>query len=432
MKVLVIGTGGREHAICDAIAKSPLCDKVYCAPGNAGIAEIAECFSIRGENIAEVMDLVKKHGIGFVIVGPEVPLADGLVDDLEAEGIACFGPTKAAAELESSKGFMKEVCQRAGVPTAQFKRFTDVEEARNYIREQTPPIVVKADGLAAGKGVTIALTVDDAIAAVNAAMVEQVFGASGSSVVIEDFMSGEEASFFALCDGKTAKFFASAQDHKAAYDGDKGPNTGGMGAYTPASMIDKAMQDRIMKEIINPTVAEMKNLDRPFKGMLFAGLMMTKAGPRLIEYNVRFGDPEAEVMIPLLKTDFLELLYACAKGKLSDVCIEWKEGVALGVVMASDGYPGKYLKGSIIRGIDRAESVPGVKVYHAATKRGPTGELTSNGGRVLCVTAVAPTIYEAQKNAYRAVNSIEWPEGFHRKDIGWRAVERRNKARQAD
>jgi len=428
MKVLVVGGGGREHAICNALIKSPLCDKLYCAPGNAGIANVATCLPIGTEEIKKIVAAAREHKIDFVIVGPEVPLALGLVDSLDAAGIATFGPTKAAAELESSKGFMKDLCSQAGVPTAKYARFRDVEDARAYVSKQKVPIVVKADGLAAGKGVTIARTVNEAIEAVNAAMVGQVFGASGAEVVIEDFMQGEEASFFALCDGKTARFFASAQDHKAVFDGDKGPNTGGMGAYSPAPMIDEGMKERIMREIITPTVDYMKKMGRPFTGVLFAGLMMTKTGPKLIEYNARFGDPEAEAMIPRLKSDLLALLYACTQGKLDKAVMEWNNTAALGVVMAADGYPGNYLKGSVIRGLDYADAIPGVTIFHAGTLRNAAGEVTANGGRVLCVTAVAPTVAEAQKLAYQAVERIDWPEGFCRHDIGWRAVARKKGA----
>ncbi len=423
MKVLVVGNGGREHAICMAVAKSPLCEKLYCAPGNAGIEAVAECLPVRAEDVSKLVEIARQKAIDFVIVGPEVPLSLGLVDELAAHKILAFGPTRDAAEIESSKGFMKDLCARAGVPTASYKRFTNAEKARDYVQKQAMPIVIKADGLAAGKGVTIAATADEAIAAINAAMVDKAFGQSGASVVIEDFMDGQEASFFALCDGKSSRFFATAQDHKAVFDGDKGPNTGGMGAYSPAPMIDDAMKSRILKEIINPTVAEMKNMGRPFTGMLYAGLMMTKAGPRLVEYNARFGDPEAEVIIPLLKSDLLEVLHACVTGKLHEVDLDWDKGAALGVVMATRGYPGNYSKGSIIRGLDKAAKVPNVTVYHAATARNASGDITSNGGRVLCVTAVAPSIAEAQKQAYLGVDNLDWSEGFSRRDIGWRALD---------
>jgi phosphoribosylamine--glycine ligase len=422
MKILVVGSGGREHAICWAIARSPLLGKLYCAPGNAGISSVAECLPIPADNIPALLTACKTYDIDFVIVGPEQPLSLGLADAVREAGIPCFGPSKLAAELESSKGFMKDVCARAGVPTAAYKRFTDAPAARAYVHEQGAPIVVKADGLAAGKGVTVARTVEEAIAAIDDAMVGQVFGASGAEIVIEECMEGEEVSFFALSDGQTVQFFATAQDHKAVFDGDKGPNTGGMGAYSPAPIINDVMNKRIMREIIEPTVEEMAKMGRPFTGVLFAGLMMTKTGPRLIEYNARFGDPETEVMIPRLQTDLLALLYACAKGMLDGITIKWQDRAALGVVMAANGYPGDYQKGSVIGGLDNAAAVEDAIVFHAGTARNAAGDVTANGGRVLCVTATAPTIAEAQKRAYQAVDQIDWPEGFCRRDIGWRAV----------
>lgn len=425
MRVLVVGCGGREHALCNAIVKSPLCEKLFCTPGNAGIAEVAECLPFHTEDIHKIVHAVQQYKIDFAVIGPENPLALGLADELMAVGVAVFGPTKAAAELESSKGFMKDLCYRAGVPTATYKRFSNVESARAYVAEQTPPIVVKVNGLAAGKGVTIAQTVEEALLAINDAMVGQVFGESGNEVVIEDFMQGEEASFFALSDGKTVRFFASAQDHKAAFDGDKGPNTGGMGAYSPAPIVDDEMKCRVMREIIEPTIAEMNKIDRPYVGALFAGLMLTKSGPRLIEYNARFGDPETEVILPRLKSDLLALLYACTQGKLAEASIEWDDTAALGVVMAADGYPGNYLKGSVIRGLEHAAALPGVSVLHGGTELNERGEVVSNGGRVLCVTATGATVFDAYERAYQAVSKIDWPEGFYRKDIGWRAISRR-------
>ena len=428
MKVLVVGSGGREHAICSAVAKSPLCDRLYCAPGNPGIAELAECWPISADKVMEIAAKAEEQEIDFVIVGPEVPLSLGLVDELVALGIPCFGPSKAAAELESSKSFMKDLCSAAGVPTAAYRRFKDAALARNYVKEQGAPIVVKADGLAAGKGVTVARSVEEAIAAIDAAMVDNVFGASGSEVVIEECMEGEEASFFAIADGKTVKFFASAQDHKAVFDGDKGPNTGGMGAYSPAPIVDQAMIDKVMREIILPTDAAMKKAGRPFTGVYFAGLMITKDGPKLIEFNCRFGDPETEVMLPRLKSDLLALLFACSKGMLDGVDIEFHDYSAVGVVMASNGYPGKYEKGTSIHCLECASSVPNVEVFHAGTKLSSSGEVVSEGGRVLCVTATADTVTEAQKLAYQAVDKIDWPQGFCRRDIAWRAVEREKSA----
>jgi phosphoribosylamine--glycine ligase len=424
MNILVVGSGGREHALCWAIASSPLCDKLYCAPGNAGISAVAECLPIAVDKIDDIVAVCHLHQINFVVIGPEIPLALGLADELRSEGICCFGPGKAAAAIESSKGFMKDLCAEAGVPTAAYRRFTDANAAKAYVKEIGAPIVVKADGLAAGKGVIIAQTVEEASAAIDDIMVKKIFGASGAEVVIEEFMEGEEASFFALCDGDIALPFTAAQDHKAVYDGDKGPNTGGMGAYSPAPVIDDAMQDRIMDEIINPVVATMRDKGCPFTGVLFAGLMITKAGPRVIEFNARFGDPETEAMLMRLKSDALSLLYATAKGMLDGVEIHWHDSTALCVIMAAEGYPGSYKKNTVIRGLEAAAAVPDVAVFHAGTDRNAGGDVVAVGGRVLAVTATGATVAEAQARAYQAVDKINWPEGFCRRDIGWRAVAR--------
>lgn len=424
MKVLVIGSGGREHAICWAFAKSPLCDKLYCAPGNAGIAALAECLPVPADKPEALVEAAQQHGIDFVMIGPEVPLALGVADKLRKAGILCFGPSQAAAQLESSKGFLKDMCARAGVPTAAYKRFTDADAAKAYIREKGAPIVVKADGLAAGKGVTVAQTLDEALAAVDDAMVNKVFGDSGNEVVVEEFMVGEEASFFALSDGETAIPFTAAQDHKAVFDGDKGPNTGGMGAYSPAPVFDAAMQERTMHEIILPTVAEMKKSGTPFTGVLYAGLMITATGPRLIEYNVRFGDPETQAMLPRLKSDLLAILSAVSKGVATGFDIHWHDRAALCVVMAAEGYPGSYKKGTVIRGLQEAAAVPDSVVFHAGTAKNDGGEIVAAGGRVLGVTAWAGNVKEAQARAYQAVDKIVWPEGFCRRDIGWRAIKR--------
>jgi len=434
MKILIIGSGGREHALCQAVAPSPLCDKLYCAPGNSGIAALAECLPLAVDNIPVLIAECKTRQVDFVIVGPELPLTLGLADALQAEEISCFGPSKAAAELEGSKGFMKDLCARANIPTAKYKRFTEAEAAKNYARTEGTPIVVKADGLAAGKGVTVARTIDEALAAIDDAMVKKIFGDAGASVVVEECLEGEEVSFFALCDGETALPFAAAQDHKTAYDGDKGPNTGGMGAYSPAPIVDATMQTRIMREIITPAVKTMKQMGKPFNGILFAGLMMTKAGPKLLEFNVRFGDPETEAILPRLKSDLLSLLYAASKGMLDGIEIYWHERAALCVVMAAKGYPGEYKKGSVIRGFDAAAGVADSFVFHAGTARNAAGEITANGGRVLCVTGLSrrssegakadwrELLSEAQTRAYQAVDTINWPEGFCRRDIGYRAL----------
>ncbi len=428
MKVLVVGSGGREHALCWAISASPLCDRLWCAPGNAGIADVAECVPIKAEDIDAIMAFVAEQAIDFVVVGPEGPLVLGLVDRLEAAGVRAFGPRADPAALEGSKGFMKDLLAKYGVPTAEYRRFADAEAARAYVREKGAPIVVKADGLAAGKGVTVARTVEEALAAVDEALVGGRFGAAGAEVVVEEFLAGEEVSFFALCDGKTALPLASAQDHKAVGEGDTGPNTGGMGAYSPAPALTPDLQARVMREIVEPTVAGMAAEGRPFKGVLFAGLMIVDGPdgqkiPKTLEFNVRFGDPECQTLMMRLKSDPLAALLAAADGVLSSFDLRWFEETALCVVMAAKGYPGDYVKGAEIRGLDAAGAVEGVTVFHAGTKR-DGDRVIAAGGRVLGVTALAPTAAEAQAKAYAAVDRIDWPEGFCRRDIGWRAAGR--------
>ena len=428
MKVLVVGGGGREHALCWTLAASPLCHKLFCAPGNAGIAEDAECVAIAAEDIDGLLAFVKEEAIDYVVVGPEAPLVLGLVDRLTAAGVKSFGPTQAAAELEGSKGFTKDLCAKYGIPTGAYARFTEAEAAKAYVREQGAPIVVKADGLAAGKGVTVAMTKDEALAAIDAAMAEGAFGDAGAELVIEAYLDGEEASFFALVDGDFALPLAAAQDHKQVFDGDKGPNTGGMGAYSPAPVMTPALIEETMERIIRPTVAGMKAEGRPFKGVLFAGLMITAEGPQLIEYNVRFGDPECQVILMRLMSDLLPALIACSDGVLSSFDLRWYEEAALTVVMAAEGYPGSYQKGTAISGLETAEgNSDDIKIFHAGTKRGENGELLANGGRVLGVTAMAPDIAEAQARAYTAVDKVDWSQGFCRRDIGWRAVAREKK-----
>ena len=424
MKVLVVGSGGREHTLCWSFSKSPLCGKLYCAPGNPGIAQVAECLPIAADKTDDLVAACKKLAIDFVMIGPEVPLVLGLADKLRNAGIICFGPSGAAAQLEGSKGFLKDMCARAGIPTAAYKRFNNQDDAKAYVKTQGAPIVVKADGLAAGKGVTVAQSVDEACDAIDNVMVKKVFGDSGNEVVIEECLIGEEASFFALCDGTNAISFATAQDHKAVYDGDKGPNTGGMGAYSPAPIVDDAMHDRVMRDIISPTMKTMKEMGTPFTGVLYAGLMITNQGPKLIEYNVRFGDPETQCMLPRLKSDLLAVLYAAGKGSLADVPLKWYDYAALCVVVAAEGYPGTYKKGTVIKGLDRADKIGNAIVFHAGTALNGKGEFIANGGRVLGVTGWAPTIAEAQAKAYQAVDLVDWPEGFCRRDIGWRAVKR--------
>ena len=423
MRILVVGGGGREHALCWAISASPLCTKLYCAPGNAGIAQVAECIDVAAEDIAGQVALAKREKIDFVVVGPEVPLAAGLADRLSEAGIKVFGPSAQAAQLESSKGFTKELCRRHGIPTGAYQRFTDADQAIAYIEAQGAPIVVKADGLAAGKGVVVAETVEQAIEAARDMLSNNRFGAAGVSIVVEEFLVGEEASFFALCDGEHALPLVGAQDHKRAFDGDKGPNTGGMGAYSPASVFDEAMQKRTMDEIILPTVQAMAEAGTPFKGVLYAGLMITNQGPKIFEYNCRFGDPECQVLMMRLKSDILPALIASADGGLKHFDLRWSADTALTVVMAAKGYPDAYQKGSEIRGLEAAGKIEGVQIFHAGTEADGKRVL-ANGGRVLNVSAVAPTVEEARRRAYRAVDLIDWPEGFCRRDIAWRAVGR--------
>jgi phosphoribosylamine--glycine ligase len=420
MKVLVVGSGGREHALCWAISASSLCDKLYCAPGNAGIAEVADCVAIAAEDVEAIVDFAREQKIDLVVVGPEVPLVKGLVDKLEAAGIAAFGPTASAAALEGSKGFTKDLCAQYGIPTAAYGRFREAAAAKDFIRRHGAPIVVKADGLAAGKGVVIAQSVAEAEAAAEE-MLGGSFGVAGAELVIEEFLSGEEASFFALVDGNTALPLASAQDHKRVGDGDTGPNTGGMGAYSPAPIVTPAMAETIMAKIIRPTVAAMAEMGRPFKGVLFAGLMIDAAGPKLLEYNTRFGDPECQVLMMRLKSDLLPALIAARDGALAHFDLRWHDEAALTVVMAARGYPGSYEKGSEIRGLDKAAKLPNVTVFHAGTAR-KDGKIVATGGRVLNVTATGKTVAEAQRRAYEAVDAIDWTGGFCRRDIGWRAV----------
>jgi phosphoribosylamine--glycine ligase len=423
VNVLLIGGGGREHALAWKLAQSPLLDRLYCVPGNAGIAEVAECVALDVADHAAVIGFCKKCGIGLAVIGPEVPLVAGLTDDLEAASIKVFGPSKAAAELEGSKGFTKDLCAEYGIPTAAYRRFTDAAAAKAYAKTQDLPVVIKADGLAAGKGVTIATTHKEANEAIDASF-GGAFGAAGASVVIEEFLDGEEASFFALVDGETAVPLATAQDHKRAFDGDEGPNTGGMGAYSPAPIMTPKLCDRVMDEIVLPTVRAMKERGTPFKGVLYAGLMINDGAPKLIEYNVRFGDPEAQVLMMRLKSDLLPALLATTEGRLKHITLDWRDDAALCVVMAARGYPGAYQKGSEIKGLDRAAADPHLEIFHAGTRR-EDGRIVADGGRVLGVTARGRDIKEAQSRAYAAVDKIDWPEGFCRRDIGWRALAER-------
>ncbi len=424
MKILVVGSGGREHALCWKIAASPLCDRLYCAPGNAGIAAEAECVDIAADDIDGLVAFARAEEIDLVVVGPEAPLVKGLVDRLEADGIAAFGPTALAAEIEGSKGFMKDLCAKYKIPTARYRRFTDAAAAKAYARGFTPPIVVKADGLAAGKGVIIAETAAEAEAAIDAILLGGKFGAAGAALVIEEFMAGEELSYFALVDGVHALPLVSAQDHKRVGDGDTGPNTGGMGAYSPAPVATPAVKAEILERIIRPTVEGMAAEGRPFKGVLFAGIMVTRDGPKLIEFNCRFGDPECEVICLRMMSDIVPALMAARDGTLKAFDLRWYPETALCVVMAARGYPEKPETGSVIRNLEAAAKLAGVSVFHAGTRRGAKGEIEAAGGRVLAVSALGKTARAAQELAYRAVDLIDWPGGFCRRDIGQRAVDR--------
>ena len=424
MNILLLGSGGREHALAWKIAASPLTTKLWCAPGNAGIAREAECVALDITDHAAVVAFCKANKVDFVVVGPEAPLVAGIVNDLEAAGLRTFGPSKAAARLEGSKGFTKDLCRAHAIPTGAYQRFTAAAPAKAYARQQATPVVIKADGLAAGKGVIIAETVAEAEAAIDM-MFSGGLGEAGAEVVIEEFLRGEEASFFALCDGETAIPLASAQDHKRAFDNDKGPNTGGMGAYSPAPVMTAEMSRRTMDEIVLPTVRAMKQMGAPFRGILFAGLMITAQGPKLIEYNVRFGDPECQVLMLRMRSDLVPALVAARDGQLKSFDLRWRDSAALVVVMATNGYPGNYGKGSVIGGLDDAAALPGVEIFHAGTKQAG-GQITANGGRVLGVSATGASVGEAQQRAYAAVDRIDWPGGFCRRDIGYLAVEREN------
>jgi phosphoribosylamine---glycine ligase len=420
MNILLLGSGGREHALAWKIAASPLVDRLLCAPGNAGIAREAECVALDIADHAAVIAFCKTSKIDFVVVGPEAPLVAGIVDDLEVAGIKTFGPTKAAARLEGSKGFTKDLCRANNIPTAAYERFTAAAPAKAYVRARGAPIVVKADGLAAGKGVVVAASVAEAEAAIDMICGEAQLG---PQLVVEEFLQGEEASFFVLSDGETAVPLASAQDHKRVLDGDQGPNTGGMGAYSPAAVMTPDITQRTMHEIIRPTLAAMKRMGAPYRGVLFAGLMITAEGPKLIEYNVRFGDPETQVLMLRLMSDLVPALVASRDGMLKSFDLRWYPDAALTVVMAAKGYPDAYQKGTLIEGLDAAAEVEGVEIFHAGTKA-DGGRVLANGGRVLNISALGKTVAEAQARAYAAVDKIRWPEGFCRRDIGWQAIAR--------
>ena len=422
MNVLLIGGGGREHALAWAISASPLCGTLFAAPGNPGIARHATCVRLDLADHDALIAFCRIQNVGLVVVGPEAPLVAGIADDLTAAGIKVFGPTKAAAQLEGSKGFTKDLCREAGIPTAAYERFGDATAAKTYAARQALPVVIKADGIAAGKGVVIAETRAEADAAIDACF-SGAFGAAGAEVVIEEFLEGEEASFFALCDGKHALPLATAQDHKRVGDGDKGPNTGGMGAYSPASIVTPEITARVMREIIEPTVETMAARGMAYVGVLYAGLMLTKDGPKLIEYNARFGDPECQVLMMRLKTDILTALLATCDGVLDTFDLRWFDDVALSVVMAANGYPASPEKGTEIKGLDKASEVDGVEIFHAGTKL-EGDRLLADGGRVLNVTARGRTVQEARDRAYQAIRRVDWAGGFCRSDIGWREIAR--------
>ena len=431
MNILLLGSGGREHALAWKMAASPLVKRLYCAPGNAGIAHEAELLALDPADHVAVIEFCRANAIDLVVVGPEGPLCAGIVDDLAAAGIRAFGPDKAAARLEGSKGFAKDLCKAHRIPTAAYARFSDAAAAKAHVRAQAnaqthahaSPIVVKADGLAAGKGVVIANTIVEAESAI-----DMIFGGglgeAGAGVVIEEYLEGEEATLMVLCDGQTAIPLASAQDHKRAFDNDQGPNTGGMGAYSPAPVMTPALTQRALDEIVRPTLFAMKAFGTPYKGVLYAELMITDEGPKLIEFNVRFGDPECQVVMLRLMSDLVPALLAATDGMLKSFDLRWHPQAALCVVMAANGYPGAYSKGSLIVGVEPASQIEGVEIFHAGTARDADGRLRANGGRVLNVCALGKTVGAAQGLAYGAVDRIHWPEGFCRRDIGWRAVER--------
>ncbi|CUH88516.1 Phosphoribosylamine--glycine ligase [Phaeobacter sp. CECT 5382] len=421
MNILILGSGGREHALAWAVMQNPKCDKLIVAPGNAGIAQIAECASLDIMDGAAVTVFVEENAIGFVIVGPEAPLAAGVADRLRDAGVLVFGPSEAAARLEASKSFTKEVCDAAQAPTAGYGHFTDAEAAKAHIRKHGAPTVVKADGLAAGKGVIIAMTEDEALAAIDD-MFGGAFGGAGAEVVIEEFMEGEEASLFVLVDGEEVLSIGSAQDHKRVGEGDTGPNTGGMGAYSPAPVLTAEIEARAMDEIVKPTMKVMAERGMPYQGVLYAGLMIKDGQPRLVEYNVRFGDPECQVLMMRLGAQALDLMQAAAEGRLAEAQVNWGDDHAITVVMAANGYPGAYEKGSVIKGLDALPEDSANMVFHAGTAS-KDGKIVATGGRVLNVTARGNSLKEARDRAYAMTDQIDWPDGFFRRDIGWRALD---------
>ena len=420
MNIMILGSGGREHSLAWAIKKNPKCDNIFVAPGNAGIAQIAKCININILDAGQILKSVREHSIDFVLIGPEAPLAEGVSDILKKEGILTLGPSRAASQLETSKKFTKEICDACGAPTAKYKSFDAREPALTYIRNKRAPLVVKADGLAAGKGVIIATDMEMALAAVNE-IFSGSFGDASTNVVVEEFMDGEEASLFVLVDGENILPIGTAQDHKRVGDGDTGLNTGGMGAYSPAPILDELVLNKALDRIIRPTMQEMVKREMPYQGILYAGLMIKDSDPRLVEYNVRFGDPECQVLMMRLGGQILDALLSTAEGKLDDVKINWAEDHSITVVMASNGYPGPYNKGSIIDGLDELPSNSDFMCFHAGTDI-KDGRFIANGGRVLNFTTRADTLIKARKNVYQIIKTVDWPQGFYRKDIGWRAL----------
>ncbi|KGJ20402.1 phosphoribosylamine--glycine ligase [Paracoccus sanguinis] len=420
MNILILGGGGREHALAWAFRQNPKCDRLIVAPGNAGIAAIARCAALEITDGAAVVGFCEEQAIDLVVIGPEAPLANGVADSLRAAGIAVFGPSREAARLEASKAFTKEVCDDCGAPTAGWARFTDADAARAHVTARGAPIVVKADGLAGGKGVTVAMTEAEALSAIDGAFAG-AFGDAGTELVIEEFMAGEEASFFVLCDGATCLPIGTAQDHKRVGEGDTGPNTGGMGAYSPAPVLTEALQAQVMAEIVQPTIAEMARRGTPFQGVLYAGLMIEGGRARLVEYNVRFGDPECQVLMMRLGAQALDLVHACAEGRLAEMTVNWADDHALTVVLAAEGYPGDTRKGSVIDGLDGLPETATQMLFHAGTAA-QEGRIVANGGRVLNATGRGATLAEAQARAYALADAVDWPEGFYRRDIGWRAL----------
>lgn len=420
MNILILGSGGREHALTWAVKQNPKCDRLIVAPGNAGIAQIAECADLDIENGGAVAAFAEENAIDFVIIGPEAPLAKGVADRLREAGLLVFGPSEKAALLEASKHFTKEICAAANAPTAGYGHFTDAEAAKTYIRQNGAPIVVKADGLAAGKGVIVAMEEQEALDAIDD-MFSGAFGGAGAEVVIEEFMDGEEASLFVLVDGEEVLSIGTAQDHKRVGEGDTGPNTGGMGAYSPAPVLSAEIERKAMDEIVKPTMVEMAKRGTPFQGILYAGLMIKDGQPRLVEYNVRFGDPECQVLMMRLGAQAFDLIHAAAEGRLGDAQVNWANDHAVTVVMAANGYPGAYEKGSEIAGLETLPNDSMNVVFHAGTKA-EDGKVLAVGGRVLNVTARGDTLQEARDRAYEMVEAIDWPDGFYRRDIGWRAL----------